>query len=255
VQAIPRENMEDKMKAVFLSTTLAILILPNYSHALSFCVELKKGKVVEGSTIKLRTRCARNEKALPVALLTDIPIEINSNTNNNASTEIIDLNKTIQIGGSKIESIGNSSTQTIGSNLSEFVGGSRDTTIGNSDTFQIGANKSDTIGSNYVQSIGNSRSTTIGNSDTHTVGSSYDFSCGSSATELVGGNFNLAVGGSTSISTVLNTQLISNNQTLIQSGNASILLDKNGDIQINGRNITIKATGQLSLKGAQIINN
>lgn len=50
------------MKISFLNIALALFILvnfifPNDSRALSFCVELKKGEVKEGSDIKLRTRC------------------------------------------------------------------------------------------------------------------------------------------------------------------------------------------------------
>ena len=61
----------------------------------------------------------------------------------------------------------------------------------------------------------------------------------------------------------LNTTIYSENKSLIESsdqitlksGSSEIIMKKNGDISIKGKNINIKASGDLVLKGSRILEN
>jgi hypothetical protein len=239
--------MNTKILGILLVIFLApFFIFANQSYALSFCVNVKKGKIAEGSNIKLRAHCLKNETTLPVALISDIPVISSVPPADDDSNENIELNKTVKIGINKTESIGSSLTETVGS--------ARDITVGANDSLTVGGQRSETVGANKTELIGGSRDTTIGGNDTLTIGQAYDFTCGAGKTESIGGAYELSVGGSTSINTAADTNVIAGKKILLSNSKALISLDQFGDVQITGRNITIKASGDLTLKGSRIIN-
>ena len=57
--------------------------------------------------------------------------------------------------------------------------------------------------------------------------------------------------------------MVAGDEILLKTGSASILMKKNGDIQIKGKNITVsgsgkinmKASSKMTLKGSQIAEN
>ncbi|MES1265730.1 MAG: type VI secretion system tip protein TssI/VgrG [Variovorax sp.] len=200
-----------------------------------------------------------------------------------------------QVGHDRVKEVTNDETTSIGGNRTETVtkdesitiDGSRDETVAKTETVTIGIARNHTIGAEESVAVGGTRSLTVGASDSTSVGGSQSVSVGASQSVDVGANQSITVGGGRTLtvtkddSVTVNgkrTESIAKEATLsvgkkllidaadeitIKSGEASIILKKNGDITIKGKNITlqgsgkvnVKADGDVIIKGSKISQN
>jgi hypothetical protein len=138
-------------------------------------------------------------------------------------------------------------TVSVANNLNTFVGYDQLTSIGNDRTEQIGRNNS--------ENIGNATSIAIGSNADISVGNDMGLSVGQDATFVVSRDAELSAGNTATVDAA--------EQVLLKSGKASSLLTKTGGITTSGKDITIKgsgeinikASGDLVLKGAKILQN
>ncbi len=177
---------------------------------------------------------------------------------------IVKNNETTQVGNDRTENIGNDETITIGNDRTETVGNNENVsignnqvlTVGNSRTKQVGVggehvviagHKEEAIALGSVQAIGINSSQTIGMDSSISVGKNCEITVGKDETIDVGKNFTINAGDSITLKT----------------GKASIVMKKNGDITIKGKNLNIKTTakmtakasGNIILKGKKILEN
>jgi type VI secretion system secreted protein VgrG len=197
----------------------------------------------------------------------------------NNRTESVGVNEVISIGSNRTETVGSNETVTIGANFSHTVGsnetksvalmrvhtvgineaitvgGAQETTVGGFQANTIGASQSNTIGSSQTNTIGSDQSSDIGANQSTNIGKNQSTKVGDSRTTSVGKDDGLSVGKKLSID--------AGDQILIKTGAASILMKKDGTIQIKGKNITIEGSGQIqvkasknvTVKGQKIMNN
>ena len=119
----------------------------------------------------------------------------------------------------------------------------------------VGANSVTEIGGNLQESIGGSQSETVGGNSAITIGADLSTSVGRDLTFKSGRNANHSVGQDLSIAAGKEIVINAGDQLTLKTGQASIILRKNGDITINGTNVRAKASGELDLKGAKIRQN
>lgn len=154
-------------------------------------------------------------------------------------TETVGENKTISVGKNHSESIGESASITIGKNLS--------LSVGNNCTENIGENHSENIGKNADITVGKNQSINVGEKQTENIGKDYDLT--------VGANHKVSIGKDLSITVGKNTVINSGDSLTLKCGSASIVMKKNGAIQIEGKDINIKASGNIVMKGSKISQN
>lgn len=200
-----------------------------------------------------------------------------------------------QVGRNRVKEVTNDETTAIGGSRDETVskdesidiGGSRDETVAQTESVSIGVARNHTIGAEESVTVGGSRSLAVGATDSTTVGASQSVSVGGSQSLDVGKNQSISIAGGRTLSITKDdsvtisgkrTETISADGTLsigkkflidavdeitIKSGDASIVLKKNGDISIKGKNISLSASGKISgkadgdvvLKGSKIAGN
>jgi len=165
----------------------------------------------------------------------------------NNRTENVGNDESITIGSNRTENVGKDESITIGSNRTENVGADESITIGASRTENVGSDEKITIGSNRTESVGSDESVSIGGSRSQNVGKDESVSIGAGRSASVGNDDSLSVGKSLSAS--------AGDQIALNTGSASIIMKKNGDITINGKNITIKGSGNVVIKGSKILEN
>jgi type VI secretion system secreted protein VgrG len=194
-------------------------------------------------------------------------------------TETVDNNETITIGVDRTESVGSNETISIGANRSITVGASETATVALQRTHAVGVNETITIGgaqeiavgAAQTISIGAVQSTSVGGEQTITVGANQTTSVGGDRSDEVGGEESVQIGASRSTSigkddalTVAKELVIdAGDSVTIKSGEASITLNKDGTIQIKGKDITVvgsgkigvKASGDVVVKGSKIAQN
>lgn len=202
-------------------------------------------------------------------------------------TEMVGANENISIGANRVENVGANEaitvaltrTRNVGINEMVNIGGAQEITIGGLQALTVGLARAKTIGVSEMVDIGTTQSINVGTAQTVNVGASQSTTIGAGQTirigadlgETIGGNHNENVTGSRSASVGQNDALKvgkvlaieAGDEIAIKTGSASIHMKKDGSITIEGKDITIKASGKvvghasgdMVLKGCKILQN
>jgi len=181
----------------------------------------------------------------------------------NDRTKNVDKNQTETIGENKTISVGKNHSESIGENASIDVGKNEDVNIGVNQAVTVGTDLTLSVGKNRTESVGSNHSESIGKNADVTIGKNQSIQVGEKQTEQIGKDYELTVGGSEKISITKDLSVNVGKKTVISSGDeisltcgsASIVMKKNGDITISGKNINIKGSGNITMKGTKITQN
>ncbi len=179
-------------------------------------------------------------------------------------TEQVGNNETITIGVDRTESVGNNETISIGANRTENVGGNESitvaltrtrvvgvaesVTIGAAQSITVGASQTNTVGANRTSNIGANDKTSIGANNDTVIGGNQSTSVSGEKSTTVGGDYTIAAKKDLSAQADKNVLIDGGDQITIQSGKSRIQMKKNGDILIEGKDINIKASGNIVMK-------
>ncbi|KIG17556.1 putative VGR-RELATED protein [Enhygromyxa salina] len=218
-----------------------------------------------GGSNELRFEDAAGDEEIYLHGEKDWTIEIE-----NDRRETIGHDESFSIGHDQTGQIGNNQTLTVACNQVETIGLSRTDAIGASALETVGVAKSVIVGTVLDERIGTNRSTAIG--EDHTV------SVGGDATETVAGDKSVASNkltvesadamSVTSAKTysleVTDRLTIKGDEKVIveaaeemvfKCGDASITLKKDGKIQIKGKDVLVKGSGNVVIKGQEVAEN
>ncbi len=159
------------------------------------------------------------------------------------------------VGQNQTITIGKNKTETVGARSSENIGVAKELNIGAAYQVTVGAAKTENIGGSKSVSVGSSSSETVAKNKTHSIGSNFTLETGKTVVLTASKNMNLASGENLSVKTGKKALLEVADEISIKCGKASIKMKKNGDIDIRGRNISIKGTGNITIKGKKVIYN
>lgn len=195
-----------------------------------------------------------------------------------SQSEKIGKNKSITVGGDHIESIKGKMSQTvsltktetilvakalsIGASYQVSVMAAMNETVGGSKTEEVGGFKGEAIGGYKNEVIGGSKSETIGGNKSLNIKKDLSEKVGKNKIIIIDKDFDVKVSGKyngqVSKEYAVNAkkiQLMGEDQIVLKSGKAEIVLKKNGDIQIKGEKIQIKGSGDVIIKGSNIKEN
>jgi type VI secretion system secreted protein VgrG len=215
----------------------------------------------------------------------------------------VGVNRDAKIGSNETLKVGANRTKDVGANETVTIGGNRSATVHGSETATVALQRTHTVGVNETISVGGAQEITVGGLQAITVGAAQMLSAGAtqtisavaSQTLNAGGNQGINVGGNQTINVGKNISMtagadenhtvtgkrqssIGKDDTLnvgknlaitaaesvsITTGSASIIMKKDGTIQIKGKDITIegsgkinvKASGDIVMKGSKITQN
>jgi hypothetical protein len=144
-------------------------------------------------------------------------------------------------------------------NMSVLVGADQSTTVGSNRSISVGGNKTETIGANESISIGASQTITVGSNKTENIGGNESIAVGSDKTESINGASSLVVDKDVSMNFASNLstnigkemEVVAGDEIFINTGNASASMKKDGTIIIEGKDITIKGSGDINVKAAK----
>lgn len=176
-------------------------------------------------------------------------------------TEILISSKDLAItaGNNMSTLVGANAALTVGSNMSTTVGSSQTTDVGADSNTTIGANKSLTVGASKTVNVGTSKTVNIGINETITIGAAMSVLVGSDKTESIGGSKTVQVGDDVSMTFNKNASLVvdknltvdAGDQIAITTGAASAAMQKDGNIAILGKDISIQGSGQITIKASK----
>ena len=169
--------------------------------------------------------------------------------------ETVDNDESITIGGNRTEQVSKDETISISGNRTESVGkdegisisGNRAETVAKNESISISGNRTETVSKDETVSISGNRKVVVSKDETlETQGA---------RKVQIGKDDRLEVGKKLSIDV--------SDEISIKTGDAMIVMKKNGDITIKGKNITLqgsgkitgKADGDVVLKGSKVTAN
>jgi len=198
----------------------------------------------------------------------------------NNKQETVGNNETISIGNDRTEDVGHDETRTVGNNETVTIMNSRTDTVAVDETRTVSNNRTRNVANNEVVTVGVTRTHTVGVNEAITVGGAQEFTVGGIQSFSVGGMQETSVGASRSVEVMggqseeiggaLNTEvgadwaidvgsdyaakagkkinIEAGDEIAFKCGGASIVMKKNGNVTIKGKNITLKASGKATVK-------
>jgi type VI secretion system secreted protein VgrG len=140
------------------------------------------------------------------------------------------------VGMSRTVAVAGPHTETVGASQSISVGGPQSVSVGASMSVSVGGSKSETIGAGSSESVAKGKSEQIGQTYTLSVGKNFEVKVEKDAKEEVHEKKTLIVG----------------KKLAIQCGDATITIEKNGNITVQGKKLVVKGEGPIQVEGKKL---
>jgi len=183
----------------------------------------------------------------------------------------VTLDRTETVGKNETITIGINRTETVGAAVSVTIGATREVKIAATDTLMVGAAQNIAVGGLRDVNVGGAESIAVGaarsvavvGSHTTTVGGSRSSTVAKDEKVTIGGGRTQTVGKSDSLKISNKLVIDAGDEITIKTGDAMIVMKKNGDITIKGKNlkldgsgkVNVKASSDVAIKGSKVGNN
>ncbi|MFO0552209.1 MAG: type VI secretion system tip protein TssI/VgrG [Polyangiaceae bacterium] len=177
----------------------------------------------------------------------DEKVEVDSNRTHTVGVnamETVGVDKTVKVGANHTEVVGANLTVSVGANVGfTGSGGMTATFAGDTSTIIEGEVKRE-IHKSQDETVGGSRTQKVSGDDATSVKGAYELKVEKDATVSVAGNAS---------ETVDKEKLISVKETYtLECGDGRVVVQKNGDILIEGKTIKIKGSGPITVEGSKL---
>lgn len=160
----------------------------------------------------------------------------------NNRTENVANNETISIGNNRTENVGNNEAISVGANRTETVQGNEQITISGNRSESVTKDESVSISGNRTLMVSKDESVTVDGKRVEQVAKTETVEVGKDREHTITGKDTLTVGKELLISV--------KEKITLETGDASIILEKDGTIQIKGKDITITGSGNITAKAS-----
>jgi len=215
------------------------------SESITIHAEKDQGNTVENdettSVGNDRTETVGNNETITIG--TDRKENVGSNediTIGSNRTEAVGANEKITIGSNRTESVGSNETITIGINKAETIGVAKELTIGAAYQVTVGAAMNETIGAAKAEEIGAAKSVNVGMNSSENIGKDKSVSAGKKISYTCGDDYSLK-GGKKGVIDIAD-------ELTIKVGKATITMKKDGTVNIKGKDISMDASGEITIK-------
>jgi type VI secretion system secreted protein VgrG len=152
----------------------------------------------------------------------------------------VENDETHAVGRDRKKTIARDETNNIGHDRKESVQHDENIKIGNNRSEQVQKDETIVIGQNRTENVGKNEEITIAEKRTESVGKSEEVSIGENRQHSIAKNDQLTVGKELFIE--------AGDQITLKTGDASITMKKNGEIQIQGKDISLIGSGKINAK-------
>ena len=159
-----------------------------------------------------------------------------------------------QVENNETLTVDNDRTKTVKHDENSTIKNNRNKTVTKNQTENIGENKSIDVGKNHTETIGKSIDITIGENHTEAIGKNMTITVDKDLKETVNGQYTEAVTKEYGLKAKSIT-LQADKEIILKTGSAQIVMKSNGDITISGKNINVKGSGNVVLKGSKVLSN
>ena len=159
-------------------------------------------------------------------------------------SETIGNDKTIQVGKNHTESIGENESVSIGKNAERSVSGNQTVGIGKNLDESVGGTMSLSVSKNKTESVSGASSETVSKSKSSSVTEDY--------TLTVDKNMTVTVTKDSKEEVQKKKTMIIGDKLSIQCGDATVVIEKNGNITVQGKKLVVKGDGPIQIEGKKL---
>ncbi|NQZ30564.1 MAG: type VI secretion system tip protein VgrG [Oceanospirillaceae bacterium] len=179
----------------------------------------------------------------------------------NNRTETVGADETLSVAVNRSRSVGANEDISVGANRSHTVQGSEKINVAVAQNIMIGGLQGIEIGATQSTNIGAKQSINVGASQSVNIGSDHSLNIGAGQTKKIGADQALTIGKNRTSSIGENDSLTVGKDLVIEAGDsitikcgkAVISMKKDGTININGKDISLKAKGKINAKASKNI--
>ncbi|HTV24732.1 MAG TPA: type VI secretion system tip protein TssI/VgrG [Polyangiaceae bacterium] len=184
----------------------------------------------------------------------------------------VGVNRTTTIGTDDTSTVGHDRTATIRADDTETVGASQSVSIGANQTITVVALRAVTSATENIttgsrtKTVAKNETTSVGGSRSETVGRSESVSIGKDQVTTIGGRRSLSIDKDDSIHVLGKRQqsigkddqlqvgktlvIDAADEIVLKTGSAKLVMKKNGDIVLQGKNIEVNGSGKVNVKAS-----
>lgn len=185
-------------------------------------------------------------------------------------SETVQRHKVIQVMGNHTENINGAATVVVGKTRAETVMINQATTVGGAMELTVGGALAITVGGVMNEAVGGNKGEAIGGSKSESTGGDKSLQVGKNLSEVIKADRTVNVGKDlkedvegqqqTTVKkearwSAKKIEITAEDEINLKTGDASIIMKKNGDITIKGGKITVKGSGDVVVKGSKIAEN
>jgi type VI secretion system secreted protein VgrG len=171
---------------------------------------------------------------------------------------VVENDRTISVGHDNAETVGNDEKTKIGHDQTLNVGNDQRVSVAKNRTLSVGQDETVTIDKNRTESVSQNETVNIGKNRGHVVSGDEslgvdgkrDLTVGKKETISVGEDRAVTVGKNDSLDVGKKLVIAAGDEITIKTGDAEIVMKKNGEIKIKGKDITIEGSGKINVKAS-----
>jgi len=167
---------------------------------------------------------------------------------------LVKNNETIDVGNDDKFTVGNDRTKTIANNETTSIGNDQTKSVGNDETITVKNDRFKMVNNNQNETISKNKTIDVGKDHLETIVGNMTINVDKDLTEVIKGNYSEKVTKAYDASAKTIT-LEAADEITLKTGSAKIVMKKNGDITISGKNINVKGSGNVVLKGSKVLAN
>jgi type VI secretion system secreted protein VgrG len=157
----------------------------------------------------------------------------------------------------------NDRTEDVGHDETISIGHDRTESVGNDEKLEIKSNRTDSVGKNETRSVGDNRTREVGKDEEVSIGQNRKVAVEQDESRTIGGSQEVSVGKNRTVQVGKELVIDAGDSIILKTGAARIQMKSDGSILIQGKDLTLKASGKIVgqaaseviLKGSKIINN
>jgi len=173
----------------------------------------------------------------------------------NDETTFVGHDRTEDVGNDETITIGNDRTETVGNDETITITANRTESVGKNESISIGENRSENVGKNEEINIGKNRTEQVGDNETITIGKNQEMTIGKDQEESVGDNRKVQIGKNDTLNVGKKLSVVVGDEISFKCGKSVVVMKKDGKIQITGKELNIKMSGNIKMKGSKIAQN
>jgi type VI secretion system secreted protein VgrG len=158
--------------------------------------------------------------------------------------------RSISVGHDQSTTVAHDASLTVSNDRTASVGNDEKASVGHDQLLSVGNDKTESVGNNLALSVAKVLDLAVGEAASAAFGKGLAVSVGQGQDVEVSGDVNLAIGGSRTTEIKLEDTLKVESKITITCGETKIVVEKNGNVTVEGATLAIKATADVRIEAS-----